>query len=448
MPLNCTSSPALGLLGLSFSWGVRSRRQNPFEPVFSFQYCPNPVDPGVALPLPSPAMVSTIDPGEGLHYLDNAATTFPKPESVLQTAVEFCATACVNPGRSTFDLAIKAEEMLQTAREKMTGLFGGTDPNRLVFGYNATDGLNLVIFGMLRHGGHVVSTRLEHNSVLRPIAHCEDEFGAQSTCVSFDSQGYVDVDDIRRAIRPDTKLVVVNHGSNVIGTVQPVAEIGAVCREAGVHLCIDAAQTAGVIPINMETMKVDIVCFTGHKSLLGPMGVGGLCIGKNVDIPHSRAGGTGVKSAVRRHLEEYPFRLEYGTPNMMGIAGLASGVDFIEQLGGIERVREREMRLARILWEGLRETPGVTMYCAESLEQRTPVFSFNVDGVDPAEAGTRLDVDYGVACRTGLHCAPLAHETIGTAPQGTIRFSIGPLTTEKTVRAGVDAVRALVAEIR
>lgn len=383
--------------------------------------------------------------GHGLHYLDNAATTFPKPESVLQHAVTFCASACVNPGRSTFDLAVEAETMLLEARQKLTKLFGGKDPNRLTFGYNATDALNLVIFGIMRHGGHVVTTRLEHNSVLRPVAHCEDEFGAEATFVPFDGDGFVDPDDVRKAIRPDTKLVVVNHGSNVLGVVQAVGEIGAVCREAGVTFCIDAAQTAGVIPIDMQAMHIDIVAFTGHKSLLGPMGIGGLCVGQGVEIGHSRAGGTGVKSAQRLHLDEYPYRLEFGTPNMMGIAGLSKGVDFIEQQGGVQRVHAREMELAAILWEGLRTTDKVTLYCAKHLERRTPVFSFNIDGMDPSQVGTRLDVDFDVACRTGLHCAPLVHEDIGTAPDGAVRLSIGPLTKEEDVRAAVDAVRELAA---
>ncbi len=388
------------------------------------------------------------DPGSRLHYLDNAATTFPKPDVVLEATRSFCATACVNPGRSTFDLAIEAENMLREARQALTQLFGGTDVNRLVFGYNATDALNLVVFGMMRTGGHVVSTRLEHNSVLRPIAHCEDECGATSTLVPFDGSGYVDPDDIRRALRPDTRLVVVNHGSNVLGTVQPVAEIGAICREAGVTFCIDAAQTAGMMPIDMVAMHLDVVAFTGHKSLLGPMGIGGLCVAEGVEIPHSRAGGTGVKSAKRRHLDEYPFRLEYGTPNMMGIAGLATGVAYLESLGGVEAVHEREMALARILWEGLREIDGVTLYCADHLERRTPVFSFGLAGFDPGEAGARLDVDFDVACRTGLHCAPLVHEGIGTAPEGAIRFSLGPLTEEEDVRAGLAAVEELAAERR
>ena len=369
-------------------------------------------------------MLQDIDASFGLHYLDNAATTFPKPASVLQLAAKLCA-------------------MLRTTRATLCRLFGGSDPDHLVFGHNATDALNLVIFGIMRRGGHVISTRLEHNSVLRPIAHCEDEFDARATLVPFDGAGYVNPDDVRRALRPDTKLVVVNHGSNVIGTVQPVTEIGAICREAGVPFCIDAAQTAGMIPIDMQSMNLDIVAFTGHKSLLGPMGVGGLCVRPGVEIPHSRAGGSGVKSAQRRHLDEYPYRLEYGTPNMVGIAGLANGVAYIEELGGTAKVYQHEMALARELWEGLRALRRVKLYCATTLERRTPVLSFNIDGMDPSAVGTQLDVDHHVACRTGLHCAPLVHESIGTAPRGAVRFSIGPMTNEDDVRAAVAAVTAI-----
>ena len=389
-----------------------------------------------------------IDPGKGLHYLDNASTTFPKPEQVLETMLHFCASAGVSPGRSTYDLAMVAEAMLHGCRKQLSDFFGGPSPERVVFGYNATDALNLVIFGMLRDGGHVVSTRLEHNSVLRPIAHCVDDFGARATLVPFDSRGYLDPDDIRKAIESDTRLVVVNHASNAIGTVQPVGEIGAICREAGVPLCIDAAQSAGVIPIDMKEMNIDIVAFTGHKSLLGPMGIGGLCVADDVHIAHTRAGGTGVNSTARRHLDEYPFRLEYGTPNMPGIAGLKSGLDFIAHNGGVSEMHAREMQLARVLWKALQETDGVTTYCADSLEARTPVFACNFDGIDPAQAGARLDVDYNIACRSGLHCAPLVHESIGTAPSGALRFSIGPLTTLADVEAGAEAIKALAAEIR
>ena len=389
-----------------------------------------------------------VDPGEGLHYLDNASTTFPKPAEVMDAMVRFGASACVSPGRSTFDLGLVAESMLQGCRTKLNDLFNGPGPERIVFGLNATDALNLAIFGRLKEGGHVVSTRLEHNSVLRPIAHCVDDFGARATLVPFDGQGLVDPEEIRKAIEKETRLVVVSHASNVLGTVQALGEIGAVCREAGVPFCVDAAQSAGVLPIDLTTMKIDLLAFTGHKSLLGPTGTGGLCVGAEVELAHTRAGGTGVDSASRRHLEAYPFRLEYGTPNLLGIAGLSRGLDFIAEQGGVSAIHAREMALARLLWKTLRETEGVTAYCAESLEGRVPVFAFNFDGMDPAEAGTRLDVDHDVACRTGLHCAPLVHQTLGTAPAGSIRFSIGPLTEAADVEAGAAAITALAGEIR
>ncbi|MCL2825463.1 MAG: aminotransferase class V-fold PLP-dependent enzyme [Polyangiaceae bacterium] len=381
-----------------------------------------------------------------LRYLDSASTSFPKPSSVLEYAITFCQTACVSPGRSSFDLAIAAENMQLETRKKLTALFGGTDPNRLVFGYNATDALNLVIFGILKKGGHVVTTRLEHNSVLRPIEHCIEDYGATATYVSFDSDGYIDPADIRKSLRADTRLVVVCHGSNVLGTVQPIGEIGPICREAGVPFCIDAAQSAGLIPIDMKAMSIDIVAFTGHKSLLATPGIGGLCVGAGVEIPHSRAGGTGVKSAQRLHLEEYPYRLEYGTPNMLGIASLSKGVDVIHEHGGVESVHKREMELASVLYDGLSSIKGVKLYCANHLENRTPLFSFNIRDLDPSYVGARLDVDFDIACRTGLHCAPLAHEDMGTAPLGAVRLSIGFLTTIEDVNAAVAAVAAIAAE--
>jgi len=385
----------------------------------------------------------------GLHYLDNASTTFPKPAPVLQAMIDFAASAGVTPGRSTFDLAMVAELMIEGCRKALCDVFHGSRFDRVIFAHNATDALNLVIFGLLRSGGHVVSTRLEHNSVLRPIAHCVDDCGARATLVPFDGRGYVDPGDVKKAIEPDTRLVVINHASNVLGTVQPIAEIGAVCRAAGVLLCVDASQSAGVVPIDMQAMHLDIVAFTGHKSLLGPTGTGGLCVGEGVEIPHTRAGGTGVNSAARRHLEEYPFRLEYGTPNAMGIAGLRSGLAFIAEQGGCAAMWAREMELAHSLSQALAQTEGVTTYCAaDSIDHRVPVVPFNIDGMDPAEAGTRLDVDFDIACRTGLHCAPLVHETLGTAPAGSVRFSVGPFTTRADIEAGKDAVRALAEEVR
>lgn len=390
-----------------------------------------------------------IDPGEGLHYLDNASTTFPKPAVVLQAMVDFASSSGVTPGRGTYDLAMVAESVVEACRKALCELFHGPRPERVVFGHNATDALNLVIFGRLGNGGHVVSTRLEHNSVLRPIAHAVDDHGASATLVPFDARGYVDPDDVRRAIRPDTRLVVITHASNVVGTVQPVADIGVMCRQAGVPLCIDASQSAGIVPIDMRAMQVDVVAFTGHKGLLGPTGTGGLCVGEGIDIAHSRAGGTGVRSVHRRHLDEYPFRLEYGTPNAIGISGLRRALALIAELGGVEAIRTREMALARWLTDALARIDGVTTHCAGGADgERTPVVSFVVDGMDPGEAGARLDVDFDVASRTGLHCAPLVHESLGTLAAGTVRFSVGVFTTREDVAAAAAAVAELAAEVR
>ena len=367
----------------------------------------------------------------------------------MQAMARFWASAGVSPGRATFDLAMVADSVLLGCRKQLERPVQRPGPDRVVFGYNATDALNLAIFGRLRSGGHVVSTRLEHNSVLRPIAHAVDDFGARATWVPFDGQGYVDPDDIKQAIEKDTRLVVVNHASNVLGTLQPVSEIGAICREAGVPLLHRRRAVGRRHPIDMQAMNVDIVAFTGHKSLMGPMGIGGLCVGEGVELAHTRAGGTGVRSAERRHLEEYPFRLEYGTPNMLGIAGLSRSLALIAEQGGVSAIHAREMELARVLWEALRETEGVT-----HVLRRVPGASdaglrlqLRRHGPRPRRArGSTWTID--VACRTGLHCAPLVHESLGTAPDGAVRVSIGPLTTLADVEAGAAAIRGLAAEIR
>ena len=374
-----------------------------------------------------------------LIFLDNGATSFPKPEEVYRYMDHFYRNFGVNPGRSGYDLCMEAGLVVEETRKLLTEFFNGTDPNRLCFGYNSTDALNLIIFGMLRPGDHAVSTTLEHNSVLRPLYHLSQE-GVDVDLVPFDGRGFVDPGEIRKKFRPNTRLVIVNHASNVIGTVQPVAEIGRLCREAGIPFAIDASQSAGKVPVDMEAQSLDVVAFTGHKSLLGPTGIGGLYVREGIDIRLTRAGGTGVRSAVRTHLEEYPYRLEYGTPNVMGIAGLKAGVTWLTGKG-LEKVHAEEMRLAGILLEGLRAIPRVILYCLDSLENHIAVLAFNIDGLDAADVGTMLDVDFGIACRTGLHCAPRVHEQLGTDKiHGAVRFGIGPFNTEDDVRAAVAAV--------
>jgi cysteine desulfurase family protein len=356
----------------------------------------------------------------------------------------FFRRAGVNPGRSGYDLCIEAGQLLEDTRRALSRFFGGTDPNRLVFSANSTDALNLALFGMLGPGDHAITTHLEHNSVLRPLFHLARDHRVDVDHVPFDTRGFVDPDDIRRRFKPNTKVVAVNHASNVIGTVQPVAEIGRICRERHARLVVDASQTAGKIPIDVEDMEIDVLAFTGHKSLFGPTGIGGLYVRNGVHIKQTRAGGTGVRSAVRHHLEEYPYRLEYGTPNLLGIAGLHAGLEWL--LGHhVEAVHHHEMRLLTSLRDGLRGIDGVTLLCQDDLSGHIAVLAFTVAGMDPADVGMMLDVDYSIACRTGLHCAPLVHEQLGTAEHGAIRFSIGPFNTDEDVAAAIDAVREVAA---
>jgi len=374
-----------------------------------------------------------------LIYLDNAATAWPKPEAVYRFMIDFYRSTGVNPGRSGFDLALEAGSLLDNLRRRLTKFFGGDEdaPERLCFGYNATDALNLVIPGLLRSGDHVVTTSLEHNSVIRPINHLVRDAGVEATFVPFDGAGFVDPGDIARAIRPSTALVIVNHGSNVTGAIQPIREIGRICREKGVTFAIDTAQTAGAVPINMKEMNVDVLTFTGHKCLMGSTGIGGLCVRKHVEIRQVRSGGTGVRSAHPYHLEEYPWRLEYGTPNMLGVAALWAGQDWLAT-NGVENIHSREMQLAARLVDGLRAIPGVRLYCCDSLNHHLPTVAMNVEGFEAGDVGTMLDADHDVAVRTGLHCAPLAHELLGTvAIHGAVRFSIGPFNTEEHIDAAV-----------
>ncbi len=380
-----------------------------------------------------------------LIYLDNAATTWPKPESVHAEMSRFYREYGVNPGRTGFDRAIEAEQVIHRCRTKLTEFFGGSDPNRLIFAYNATDALNQVIQGRLYRGGHAISTYLEHNSVLRPLWHMEKERNAEVDYLKFDDKGFIDPDDVKKAIRSDTKLVIINHGSNVIGTCQPVKEIGAICKQFGVFFAIDASQTAGVVPIDMKEMNIDAVCFTGHKSLFGPTGVGGVCVAEDADIHITRWGGTGVKSAQRTHLDEYPYHLEAGTMNTMGVAGLLAGQEFIESKGGPEAIHRQEMELIKKLWDGIKDLEHVIIYRTENLENHIPALSVNVEGFEAMNYGTMLDVDFNIATRTGLHCAPLVHVLMETEPiGGTVRFSVGPFNTEEHIELAIEGTKEIV----
>jgi cysteine desulfurase family protein len=372
-------------------------------------------------------------------YLDSAATVYPKPREILEKAMEIYCLYGVNPGRSGYDLCMVGGNIVQETRERMASFFGGKDPNRLCFTYNASDALNLLIYGLLDKGDHAITTNLEHNSVIRPLNHLKRDKGVDLDYLKFGSDGLIDPDDLKKTIRKDTKLVVVNHGSNVIGAVQPVAEIGRICRERGILFVVDSAQTAGVIPIDVEEMCIDALAFTGHKSLLAPTGIGGLYVREGVEVKHTRAGGTGVKSAHPYHLDEYPFRLEVGTGNLLGILGLLKAQDYLDE-HNINKIYAHEMGLFTILQKALSEIEGVTLHGTTSLENRLPVLSLSIAGLDPSDVGTMLDVDYNIATRTGLQCAPIVHQQMGTAPRGTVRMSVGPMNKQEHIDAAIKAV--------
>ena len=381
---------------------------------------------------------------EDLIYLDNGATSFPKPEAVYAFMDEFYRNNGVSPGRSGYDLSIETGNIIENTRKLLCDHVNGTDPNRLIFSANSTDALNLAIHGILEPGDHVITTHVEHNAVLRPLHHQSRDNGVEVTYLPFDENGFVHAHQVKAALKPNTKLVVVNHASNVIGTIQPVADIGAVCKGAGVLFLVDASQSAGKLPIDVQAMHIDVLAFTGHKSLLGPTGTGGLYVAEGVEIRHTRAGGTGVRSAVRPHLDEYPWRLEYGTLNVVGIAGLYAGLKWVLDQG-MDKIHHREMELVKQMRDGLNRLDGVTCYCVNDLEDHIGVLSFNVEGMEAASTGTILDGEYNIAVRTGLQCAPLVHEQLGTDKRhGTVRMGFGPFNTPTHVEKALEAVADIV----
>ena len=389
---------------------------------------------------------------ENLIYLDNAATSFPKPDVMHDTMRDFYRECGVNPGRTGCDLALKAEEMISDTRRLLSYFFNPgmeergeeKDPDRLVFTMNATMSLNLIIQGRVGPGDHVVTTLCEHNSVILPVNHLVRDRGAEATYLTPDPEGYVAPEDLGAAIRDNTTLVVINHGSNVTGVVQDITAMGEICRDADVPLAVDAAQTAGVLPIDMKESNISFLSFTGHKCLFGPPGTGGICVADDAEIRGTLFGGTGVRSAHPYHLEEYPYRLEAGTLNLAGIAGLNAGVRWVCE-EGLETIHAREMDLLANLQDGLEQIPGVILHGTRNLEARVATLSASVNGYDASDVGTFLDVDHDILTRTGLHCAPLMHEHCGTAPRGTVRFSLGPFNTRAHVERAVEATERIAA---
>jgi len=378
-------------------------------------------------------------------YLDNAATSWPKPPQVLAAMARFLTEVGANPGRSGHRLSVEAGRIVYAAREAVAELFHAPDPLRVVFGMNATEGLNLALRGLLRPGDHVITSSMEHNSVMRPLRALERE-GVSVTVVPCSPEGFLDPQAVLSVLRPETRLVVLNHASNVTGTLLPVAEVGrALQRMGGPLLVVDAAQSGGAVPIDMQADGIDLLAFTGHKSLYGPMGTGGLIIGERVPLEEFRPlirGGTGSRSEWEEQPDFLPDMCESGTPNAVGLAGLEAGVRWVLERG-VEALRAHEVELTRRLLDGLQEIPGVTVYGPQDARLQTAVVSLNIVGMEPSEVGMRLDEEYGIMCRVGLHCAPAAHRTIGTFPAGTVRFALGAFTTREEVDAALRAVARL-----
>ena len=378
-------------------------------------------------------------------YLDNAATSWPKPPQVLAAMARFLTEVGANPGRSGHRLSVEAGRIVYAAREAVAELFHAPDPLRVVFGMNATEGLNLALRGLLRPGDHVVTSSMEHNSVMRPLRALERE-GVSVTVVPCSPEGFLDPQAVLSVLRPETRLVVLNHASNVTGTLLPVAEVGrALQRMGGPLLVVDAAQSGGAVPIDMQADGIDLLAFTGHKSLYGPMGTGGLIIGERVPLEEFRPlirGGTGSRSEWEEQPDFLPDMCESGTPNAVGLAGLEAGVRWVLEQR-VDALRAHEMELTQRLLDGLQEIPGVTVYGPQDACLQTAVVSFNIVGMEPSEVGMRLDEEYGIMCRVGLHCAPAAHRTIGTFPAGTVRFALGAFTTREEVDAALRAVARL-----
>ena len=375
-------------------------------------------------------------------YFDNAATSWPKPPRVLEAMSNFMTEVGGSPGRSAHRLSIEAGRIVYEAREVLARLFNVADPLRIVFGLNATDALNLALQGVLRAGDHVVTSSMEHNSVMRPLRALAEADQVEITVVPCSSQGFLDPGDLESALRSNTRMIVLNHASNVVGSVLPVAEAGSIARRHDALLLIDAAQTAGAYPLDMNSMRVDLLAFTGHKALFGPQGTGGLCIGERVavaDIEPVKRGGTGSRSEREEQPEFLPDMCESGTPNTVGLAGLLAGAEYVIH-EGVERIRAREVELTTRLIAGLLEIPRVTVYGGQDAELQTANVSFNIEGLAPSGVGLTLDEDYGIMSRVGLHCAPAAHRTIGTFPAGTVRFSLSYFNTADEVDEALRAV--------
>ena len=376
-------------------------------------------------------------------YFDNAATSWPKPPAVAEAVANAITAPMGNPGRSGHRMAIAAGRLVLGARDALAELFDVADPSRIVLTKNATEALNIAIYGLLKPGDHAITTSMEHNSVMRPLRDLEAR-GVELTVLPCSPEGFLDPEQVRRALRGTTRLVVTTHASNVVGTLMPVAEVAGICRDAGVPYLVDAAQTAGAVPISVDDLGLDLLAFSGHKGLLGPTGTGGLYIREGVEPGPITRGGTGSRSDEEVQPEFLPDVHESGTLNVPGFAGLAAGVQHLLTIG-VDRVRDHEKALLRAFFEVAGGIPSCRVYGPRAPERRAGVVAFNLDGVSPSEVGRVLDAEFNVMSRIGLHCAPIAHRTLGTFPDGSVRFGWSMFNTVDEIARAGEALAAIAA---
>ncbi len=380
-------------------------------------------------------------------YLDNAATSNRKPEAVYRAVNDALVNACGNPGRSGHSLSRSAGLIVENARLKCAGLFGASDAREISFAYNCTDALNMAIHGVLKAGNHVITSSLEHNSVARPLEYLK-EGGVEVTVLPADMDSGVDPHEVEKAVRENTALVVMNHVSNVTGTVNDIERIGAVCKSSGVLFLVDAAQSAGSFDIDVRKMNIDMLAFPGHKALLGPQGTGGLYVSKGIKLTPLKQGGTGSLSESLAQPETIPDRYESGTLNVAGLAGLAAGMEFITETG-LEKIHRHERKLSEYLAAEFAKLPGVTVYAPSDGMDRGAALSVAMEGVEPQELAMLLDSEFDIAVRAGLHCAAYTHRLLGTSDSGgTVRFSPGYFTTEEEVEKCVEAMKLISREVQ
>lgn len=375
--------------------------------------------------------------------MDNAATTMQKPKEVAEAVVR-AMNSLGNAGRGATEASLSASRVIYDTRERLSRLFHADNPKQIAFTANSTESLNMAIKGVLESGDHVITTVLEHNSVLRPLFECQER-GVELTILPCDSKGNISYEEMERAVKENTRAIICTHGSNLTGNMIDLIRVGEIAKHHGLLFVVDASQTAGVFPIDIRKMQIDILCFTGHKGLLGPQGTGGLYVREGVNVRPLLSGGSGVDTYNPHHPSEMPTALEAGTLNGHGIAGLNAALQYLERTG-IGTIREKEIALMRQFYEGITQIDGIKVYGDFEAEKRCPIVTFNIGDYDSSEVSDELFMNYGISTRPGAHCAPLMHKSLGTEAQGAVRFSFSHFNTEEEVEFAIKAVRELAAD--